>query len=82
MKGQTPLSESPFVNEAVRYSEGRKRPSKKIRKIANSIYKSKTEISKKNKDLDQNKILNILSERNVPQFLIDFVQKKRILNMS
>ena len=78
-----PLQPEPqFLEEAVQNSLLKRKASKRIKKIANSIYKTKTQVTKVAREQDQNKIINILSDRNVPEFLIDFIKKKRIFNMS
>lgn len=82
METQPILDSSPFIQEAIQSSLLKKRASKRIKKIANSIYKSKSQSTKTSRDHDQSKIVNILVQRNVPEFLIDFVKKKRIFNMS
>lgn len=74
--------QSPFVTEAFQCSSAKKKVSKRIKKIANSIYKNKNQETKASRDSDQSKIVSILQDRNVPDFLVDFVKKKRIFNLS
>jgi hypothetical protein len=81
MENKSTLVYSPFIEEAIQSSALKKRPSKRIKKIANSIYKSKSQLNKASRDHDQLKIISILEQRNVPEFLVDFVKKKRIFNM-
>jgi hypothetical protein len=70
MDSKSALIQSPFIEEAIQSSILKKRPSKRIKKIANSIYKSKSQLNKASRDHDQFKIINILQERNVPEFLV------------
>ena len=49
------------------------------------MYKTGNDVKEKtckDKESDQSKIVTILERRNVPDFLIEFVKKKRIFNLS
>ena len=49
------------------------------------MYKTGNDVKEKtckDKESDQSKIVTILEKRNVPDFLIEFVKKKRIFNLS
>ena len=60
MEHKSNINQSPFAKEAVHCSSYKRKVSKRIKKIANSIYKNKNQETKASRDSDQSKIVTIL----------------------
>lgn len=78
--------DSPFLEKARHCYLNRRRHSKKIRKLAASIrtsggYTASSRKDRSQRDPENNMIVNLLSDRKIPDFLLEIVRKKRIWNI-
>jgi hypothetical protein len=82
----TAAIESPFMLKARECYLNRRRHSKKIRKLVAGFNKTGSNQSsirrdRSQRDRESNIVMNILTGRNIPSFLLEIVKKKRIWNI-